>query len=264
VCAPTYRVDRPNGFFCHGLEYVADGKGTYHVDTGRRHPLHAGAVFYYSPGSPHRIDSDPQSPLVKYFVDFIGDPALDLLRQGPLHDGKPVYLANPDHVRRLFEDMQMAGERATAFSPALCSRILELLILHISEGANDRTNQPSAARGTYERCRALLQQHFREWKGLADIASACHVDAAYLCRLFRTFGGQPPHKTLMLLKMRRSAELLATGKLMVKEVALDVGFEDPYHFSRVFKRVHGVSPGLFLKKAETPSRPRLPEARTMA
>jgi AraC-like DNA-binding protein len=47
--------------------------------------------------------------------------------------------------------------------------------------------------------------------------------------------------------MRHAAALLDGGKLIVREVAEQLGL-DAFHFSRVFKRVHGVSPAEFLKR----------------
>jgi transcriptional regulator GlxA family with amidase domain len=44
------------------------------------------------------------------------------------------------------------------------------------------------------------------------------------------------------LRAQRSAFLLRTTTLAVREVAAQVGFEDPFHFSRFFKRQMGVSP----------------------
>jgi AraC-like DNA-binding protein len=47
------------------------------------------------------------------------------------------------------------------------------------------------------------------------------------------------------MKMNHAAELITRANFSVKAAAVEVGFEDPYHFSRVFKRVHGVAPSLF-------------------
>jgi len=46
----------------------------------------------------------------------------------------------------------------------------------------------------------------------------------------------------MRLKLNKAASLLLTSSRPVHEVAAQVGFEDPYHFSRNFKKFHGLSP----------------------
>jgi len=48
------------------------------------------------------------------------------------------------------------------------------------------------------------------------------------------------------LRMNRAAEKLRSPGVLVSEVADDLGFSDPFHFSRTFKRVFGVSPSSFM------------------
>jgi len=49
--------------------------------------------------------------------------------------------------------------------------------------------------------------------------------------------------------MGRAADLLSNRNLLVKQVAEELGFSDPYHFSRVFKRVYGIPPETFSQTA---------------
>ncbi len=71
------------------------------------------------------------------------------------------------------------------------------------------------------------------------------MDRAYLCRLFRRYDHQTPHQFLMRRKMHLAAERLQQSDLLVKQVAAQLGFADPFHFSRTFKRVLGLSPEAF-------------------
>jgi AraC-like DNA-binding protein len=71
------------------------------------------------------------------------------------------------------------------------------------------------------------------------------VSGAHLSRLFHRFDTELPKAFLMRLKMNHAAELILRGSLPVKAAAAQLGFEDPYHFSRCFKRVHGVAPSYF-------------------
>ncbi len=244
-CAPGYRISRPKGFFCHGIEFVVGGKGIY-TTAGRTHTLQAGSLYHYSPGEPHLIQTDDEAPLIKYFVDFVGDPAMDMIRSGPLKLSAPMSLPDYRQAVRFFEDMQACGERKTSSSAAICARLLEVLLLHLKDPGMRQPEGVSVARETYTRCRAYIQEHCRSLKTLEDIARQCHADPSYLCRLFQRFGDRSPYRLLILLKMRRAAELMASGDMLVKEVACDIGYDDPYRFSKVFKRVHGVAPKPFL------------------
>ena len=80
---------------------------------------------------------------------------------------------------------------------------------------------------------------------LEQVARECHVDRAYLCRLFRRYDQQTPYRFLMRLKMNLAAERLQHPGVLVKQVAAQLGFDDPFHFSRTFKSMFGVSPQRF-------------------
>ena len=75
------------------------------------------------------------------------------------------------------------------------------------------------------------------------------MNKSYICRLFQSHGYPPPRSYLIRKKINRAAEWLMAGGCQVKEVAHRVGFADPYHFSRVFKRVMGQSPRMFIRRS---------------
>jgi hypothetical protein len=77
-CTADYRINRKS-FPYLALEYVAGGCGRLHL-AGSEYPLNAGAVFAYGPHVPHEIESNPQSRLSKYFANFVGERAIQLLR----------------------------------------------------------------------------------------------------------------------------------------------------------------------------------------
>jgi AraC-like DNA-binding protein len=90
-----------------------------------------------------------------------------------------------------------------------------------------------------------MEQHSQRLQTLEQIASECHVNNAYLCRLFRRYDNQSPYQYLRRLKMNHAAECLQKPGALVKQVAEDSGFTDPFHFSRVFTSVFGLSPTSF-------------------
>ncbi len=71
------------------------------------------------------------------------------------------------------------------------------------------------------------------------------MNNAYLCRLFRRYDHQSPYQYLLRLKMNLAAEILQRPDALVKQVAEAIGFSDPFHFSRSFKTVFGLSPDAF-------------------
>ncbi|HLP78637.1 MAG TPA: AraC family transcriptional regulator [Candidatus Paceibacterota bacterium] len=244
-CTPDYAIHRST-FPYYSIEFVAQGRGVVRLQKDE-HPLHAGKVFCYGPGIRQDIATDPSEPLVKYFVDFVGTNALDLLHAGGLQPGQALQVVAPGDLQVVFDELIHNGLRATRFSPEICSKLLECLSLKTAELTAPSEGVESPAFITYQKCRQHIQQNFERLRTLDQVSRECHLNNAYLCRLFRRFDHQTPYQFLMRLKMNRAAERLHEAGALVKQVAEQSGFSDQFHFSRAFKSVFGVSPDSFRK-----------------
>jgi YesN/AraC family two-component response regulator len=98
---------------------------------------------------------------------------------------------------------------------------------------------------TYQHCRGYIEQHFLNLRTLRQIADDCHINEAYLCRLFQRYDQQTPYQYLLRLKINDASTRLLQPNVLIKQAAEEVGFADPLHFSRVFKTVLGLSPKAF-------------------
>ena len=246
-CDPHYRIARQR-FKYHSIEYVVAGQGQL-VTAGRTYPLRPGAIYYYSPTTPHEITTDPHRPLVKYFIDFCGPRFARLLNNNPLAQNAPCYFANTARFHELFASLQQSGRDMGPHTPDICGCLLELLILLAADKALSQDDADSPAQQTYQRCRDVIGKRFLELHALNEVAAACHINAPYLCRLFKRYGAESPYQMLVRLKIRHAADLLNGAPSLVKQVAKTTGFSDPYHFSRVFKKIYRVSPRAFLQSA---------------
>ena len=75
-----------------------------------------------------------------------------------------------------------------------------------------------------------------------EVAEAIGVSPRTLQRACHDELGASPRDVILAVKMRRAHDLLTTGRWRVGEVAEQVGFESPYHFSRRFKDLFGRPP----------------------
>lgn len=244
-CAPDYAIHRAH-FPYWAIEFVAQGRGRLHL--GRKSwDLLPGALFAYGPGVSQRIISDDRAPLVKYFVDFTGRQAPALLEEYGPPPGGVCQTAAPSEVMEIFDALIRNGLRETPFTARISRVLLEHLALKIGETKVAYGAAATAAFATYQRCKHYLEEHWAALNTLADAARACHVAPAYLCRLFQRYDHQSPYQFLLHRKMQHAAARLQTTNDTIKQVADALGFSDPFHFSRVFKSVLGVSPSRFVQ-----------------
>jgi AraC-like DNA-binding protein len=243
-CSPDYEIRRDT-FPYVGIEFVAEGLGTLEL-SGREHVLRPGTAFAYAPGIPHRIRNSTQAPMLKYYMDFAGRDARKLLKSTPLGLWKPVQVAAPHEIIDLFESLQRNGTVPTTWTHSVCVHLLSLIVLKISELEVPAGAVGTRAFPTYQRIRRHIEAHYLELRTVEEIADACHVNASYLCRLFQRFARHSPYQLLLRLKMDRAAALLLESDMPIKEVSAMLGFSDPFHFSRSFKRLFGLAPAVFV------------------
>lgn len=247
---PDYAIHRESlPFFA--IEYVARGRGTITLQ-GRADTLLPGRLFAYGPGVSHHITSEPDEPLVKYFVNFAGRNALALLRASRLQPGGVAQVFPPHALSQLFDELIECGLRGGPGNEALCVKLLECLALKIADARAPLTGADTPGFTTYQQCRQHIEQNFARLRTLEQVAAECHANDAHLCRLFRRYDRQSPYQYLLRLKMNHAAERLQHRGVLVKQVAEEMGFADSFHFSRVFKKVLGLSPDKF-RQIRSPS-----------
>lgn len=243
-CNPDYVISRPS-FPFHGLEYVVSGRGSVRLD-GKAHALAAGTLFSYAPTTRCEMQNDPAAPMEKYFLVFTGTEALRRLRRCRVAPGNVRQLAARGEMTSVCEDLVREGQRSGTLAARICAALFELLLLKLEDTAALVPHTSEPAREAFLRCKGLIDERAEALLSLDEIAVAAGVEASSVCRWFRRYQGTSPYQYLMRRKMTLAAQHLIEHGSLVKEAAERVGFADPYHFSRAFKAVHGVSPRALL------------------
>jgi AraC-like DNA-binding protein len=94
----------------------------------------------------------------------------------------------------------------------------------------------------------FIGSHFSEPLTFGQVLAQTAYSSGYFCRLFHRLTGLSPMQYLEHVRIQESQRLLLNTAASIRAVAEQVGFPDPYHYSRVFRRVQGMSPALFRKR----------------
>lgn len=212
------------------------------VDSGWR-PIRKGSVFLYHPGKPWRMRGTGSEGLRKYFVVF--DAQVEWVRRlGCL--GMAPYRFEPFwELLALLEALEREAVHPSTQRQSICNHLLMAILGKLRSQDPLPTAPSPSSRQTYQEAARFVEEHYRELRGLADIARGMGVDASYLCRLFQRYAGMSPHRYLTRLRMQYAMTLLTREGLNVTAVAERLGYKNPFHFSRVFKKVHQLPPSAF-------------------
>jgi transcriptional regulator GlxA family with amidase domain len=92
---------------------------------------------------------------------------------------------------------------------------------------------------------AYMTQHLNQSLQVATLAARASISPSHFFALFKRRIGLAPMDYFTRLRMERAGRLLEATSLSVKEVAAELGYEDPFYFSRVFKSVNHLAPSGF-------------------
>lgn len=99
-----------------------------------------------------------------------------------------------------------------------------------------------------DRIRQYVSTRLHRPLSLRDLVEFTRLSPSTVGRLFRDNLGTTPVAWLLRLKMERAQFLFRTRRLSVAQVGAQVGFPDPYYFSKCFKKATGFAPREFLKR----------------
>ena len=98
----------------------------------------------------------------------------------------------------------------------------------------------------------LRANQYRDNFSLAEMAAISRMPMETFRKRFVSEVGMPPLSYVLHCKMERAKELLREQGYTVRQAGIEVGMQDPYHFSKQFKNIVGISPSAFMKQAAKP------------
>ena len=95
---------------------------------------------------------------------------------------------------------------------------------------------------------AMRKNQYRDSFSLSDMAALSRMPVETFRKRFVSEVGMPPQSYQLYCKMERAKTLLKEG-YSVRQAGVEVGMNDPYHFSKTFKNIVGMSPSSYSKTA---------------
>jgi len=99
------------------------------------------------------------------------------------------------------------------------------------------------------RIRRYIDQHLDEPISVDGLANMAGLSRFHFARAFKISTGEAPYRFIQQQRLRRAHDLLRGTNLPITDIAAAVGYDDPGHFAKVFRRFYGTSPRLRRREA---------------
>ena len=236
--------ERRNGCHDNILFYCLKGKGWYIID---KHYFEIRANEYaIIPATAKyiRYGADMDEPWTIYWVHYTGNEIEDMNRSlGITADRGPRAITFNDRGITTWEIMYNSLERGlnneSLFNANFCLYKFVASFLFSEQWEQ----KPVSQTGLFvDAVKAHMQQHVNSRITIPEMAAAQGISVSYFSQQFRKATGIAPLDYFIQLKIRHSCLLLLNHSIKIKEVARHVGMDDPYYFSRMFKKYMAISP----------------------
>jgi AraC family transcriptional regulator, arabinose operon regulatory protein len=236
----TYRKEGlgENIFF-----YCVDGVGWYTIKD-KAYKVYPNEFFILPKNMEHSYGSDDKNPWTIYWVHFGGD-ALSVFNSMNIvrHHFKPHHVKASKEIIAVFTKMYKALEAGYSIENLMFANmcLMEFVSLFLYQEKHFISEAPVKT-DCVDSAIAYMQKKLCENITLEDLSKESNYSVSRFSNLFRQKTGYAPIDYFIQMKMQRASQQLDFTDKSIKDIAYGLGFDDPYYFSRMFKKVIGMSP----------------------
>lgn len=229
--------------------YCIKGEGWYSINE-ERFSIKPNQYFILSNSKSYDFGSLQESPLNIYWLQYEGENAqfiTDCLL--PRQSDQPVTAA-PSVLRLMIFEEIVIRLRTPADPNNFIYTSSSLYAFLASFQKLSICNQPKQEDQVVDALK-IMTSNLDKNLSLKELAYCLHLSPSRLSALFKERTRFSPMCLFTSLKIQKACQLLEAGGNSIKAVANKLGYEDQYHFSRVFKNTMGISPKFFKLPAIT-------------
>lgn len=237
------------------ITYIISGKGKYLVED-TIYDVEAGNVIMCNPGVKHQnIIVNSKEPTVEFFTGFT-DFHFKNMPQNSIILKDNGYILNTstetkkELSKHCFEMIAENEANQVGKYFMLKAHLMQIMLLIIREIAeNEDKHQKRCNFESYNKMYAVkqiinyLNENYENKISLDQIAHNMYLSPVYISKMFKEETGETPINYLIKIRLEKAKDILAASNdQSIKSIANSVGYDDVYHFSKLFKKYYGKSP----------------------
>ena len=233
------------------LLYCIDGEGWVEIK-GNYHKLSPDEVVILPKGESHKYASNPKKPWTIYWVHFDGEMASYFASDMD----KPIKI-NPEKDSRikdrleLFEDIfsilkngysQLNLDYSTTVFFHFLGSLKFLSAFRKSLSDRQPNHEP------IDDAIHFMRENIQRQLNMKEIAEYTGFSVSHFSTLFRQKTGVTPLNYFNQLRIQTACHHLDFTDLQINQIAMTIGFDDQFYFSRIFHKIMGCSPSEYRKR----------------
>ena len=243
--------ERPNGSDQLILIYCVGGQGEIRIKEAVQ-TISSDQFFIIPAGMPHSYRSDVQNPWSIYWIHFAGSKSDAYARFG----GQVVSIERTktsrvnDRIELFSEIFRNLDRGFSTEALEYVNQCLPHLLASFTHLSQFRLIKESGEKDIVAQSINFMLENLTKKLKLEDIAAETSLSASHFSRLFVNRTGHSPIDYFIQLKIQRACRLIDNSVWSIADVSREMGFDDQFYFSRVFRKVMGMSPNDYRKRGK--------------
>lgn len=234
VLRPAGGEISPHSHGCHELVYYLSGAGTAALK-GREETIVRGHYQFVPRGESHSEQHDQDTEVLFLGFHYLDD---NLLPQPGIHaDGRDAPVLK--WMRRIVAEAREQPRLHQEMIGALLTALMVMI---------QRQQFPAVSRRSLQYAARFIRENYHESLSLKGLAADCGYRYDYFQHQFKREMGESPQQYLMRQRLENARRLLLGGNAC-SEAAYACGFSNAAQFSALFKRMYGLPPREYIRRA---------------
>lgn len=229
------------------LIYCIKGSGWYEVK-GKHYDVRANQVFVIPIGEKHTYASNNEDPWTIYWIHFDGKMASEFTDK--MYKPKDIQPGSTSRItdrNTIFEEMfltlsdKYSVDNLRYTSCLLYGFLVTFIYLNLFRkyrDQNDRINDENIINAALK----YMNENLEKQLSLKQLAQYIGYSVSQFSYIFKNNTGHSPLNYFNMMKIQRACQLLETTDMKINQISGKIGIDDSYYFSRMFKKIVGISP----------------------